>query len=341
MKPKLMLKCFFSTLLTAAAMCLFGLLFDDANADPPDPTPSPAMDISTKLQPYQTPGVETSQSDGRLLAESPMPPEVEEPPISALTQQTFYAIADATAPGWTGQTDVAIRVTDPNGLSGTDTFAVMVSSQELPITRTIYLPLLLKNAGPQNASPPSTPVLNSINNSDGDGNYTASWSSADQSTGYVLQEDDNSSFSSPTMVYSGPAISATISGRAVGTYYYRVQATNSLGNSPWSNVVSVQVLPPTEVIPKPGHWSGSRVSFEVTANGNTVHDFTVEVYISGCGTYDLTWNDMTINNGKFSGGGVSGTFSTPTSASGSYTYFFQACNGWTLGTGSWSATRRY
>jgi hypothetical protein len=53
------------------------------------------VDITTKLQPYQTPVVAPFQSDGRLVEEAPLPSEGEQPPIGALAQQTFYAIADA------------------------------------------------------------------------------------------------------------------------------------------------------------------------------------------------------------------------------------------------------
>jgi hypothetical protein len=97
MKQKLLVKYFLiSTLLVAVASCLLGLPLDRVNADPPELTPSPAMDIRTGLQPYQTPGIKPSQSDGRLLEEAPLQSEMEEPPIGSLAQQTFYAIADAT-----------------------------------------------------------------------------------------------------------------------------------------------------------------------------------------------------------------------------------------------------
>jgi hypothetical protein len=115
----------------------------------------------------------------------------------------------------------------------------------------LYLPVVLKNAGR-----PSAPVLDPIDNPDGDGSYTVSWGSVSGATEYVLQEDDNDSFASPTEVYRGPSTSTTITGRDVGTYYYRVQATNSFGSSPWSNVVSVQVTqsPTPTPTPKPKTW---------------------------------------------------------------------------------------
>jgi hypothetical protein len=89
------------------------------------------------------------------------------------------------------------------------------------------------------------PVLNAINNSDGDGNYTVSWSASAFATGYLLQEDDNDAFSSPETRYSGPATSWNAAGQAAGAYTYRVQASNAWGASAWSNPASVIVASPT------------------------------------------------------------------------------------------------
>jgi hypothetical protein len=99
-----------------------------------------------------------------------------------------------------------------------------------------------------NHVPPPSPILEAISNTDGDGYYTVAWITAIGAAAYVLQEDDSPSFSSPTDVYSGPSKKKRILDRGIGTYYYRVKATNIHGSSPWSNVVSVQVthvLPPT------------------------------------------------------------------------------------------------
>ena len=67
-----------------------------ANVGPPELTPSPAMNIITKLQGYQSLAVGRSQSDGRLLEEASLSSGAEEAPIGTLAQQTFYAVADAT-----------------------------------------------------------------------------------------------------------------------------------------------------------------------------------------------------------------------------------------------------
>ncbi len=119
---------------------------------------------------------------------------------------------------------------------------------------------------------PTAPVLSPISNADGDGNYAVSWSAVSlaaqadtltsipqnvtddytiflplvingTSTTYTLQEDDNAGFSSPTVVYSGSGTSWNATGKAAGTYYYRVMVSNSMGDSIWSNIRSVTVNP--------------------------------------------------------------------------------------------------
>jgi hypothetical protein len=90
-------------------------------------------------------------------------------------------------------------------------------------------------------APPAAPTLYNIGNTDGDGTYLVDWSSPSGATNYGLQEDDNPSFSSPTTRYSGPNSQFQVTGQPGGTWYYRVQASNAAGYSPWSNTRSVQV----------------------------------------------------------------------------------------------------
>jgi hypothetical protein len=85
MKQKLRVKYpLIATLLVAVALCLLGLPYSNVSADPPEPTPSPAMDIRTRLQPYQTSGVAPSQPDGRLFEEAPSRPDVNAEPVELL-----------------------------------------------------------------------------------------------------------------------------------------------------------------------------------------------------------------------------------------------------------------
>ena len=180
---------------------------------------------------------------------------------------------------------------------------------------------------------PDPPVLNAIDNSDGDGNYTVSWSSPEGSDTYKLEEDDSADFSSPTTVYSGSSTSKAISGKPMGTYYYRVMGANPGASSDWSNVVSVKVTVPPPACPQTGPWSGT------TSQGRSI-SFTVENTTQcqiAAGTLRITIRDscyatgtttftssIPINNNHFSVGSASygvqviGDFTSATTADGTF-----------------------
>ncbi len=158
----------------------------------------------------------------------------------------------------------------------------------------VYLPLVMRRYPPL----PDVPVLNAISNPEGDGNYTVSWGEAYLADEYVLQEDDNQGFSSPTERYSGSGLSWDASGKAPGTYYYRVKAINWWSgkqlDSSWSNTRSVTVRPPGV------HYEGDSpwVSFDVV--GQQVCDFEMEVPFDG-GTCHVDLPDcLDIVGGEFS-----------------------------------------
>lgn len=132
-------------------------------------------------------------------------------------------------------TQTATPTTTPTPTMGTPT----PTGTPLPGS-TIYFPIIMKVWPPI----PDVPVLHDISNPDGDGNYTVSWNPAARATSYTLEEDDNPAFSSPTTQYTGSGTSWTVSDKEIGTYYYRVRASNSWGNSGWSNVQSVSVHQP-------------------------------------------------------------------------------------------------
>ena len=85
------------------------------------------------------------------------------------------------------------------------------------------------------------PRLYSIVNDDGDGSYMVDWSSVDGATLYVLQEDESEHFPQPAEAYRGMYTLASLEGRAPGTHYYRVKASDGQHESEWSNVRSVIV----------------------------------------------------------------------------------------------------
>jgi hypothetical protein len=95
---------------------------------------------------------------------------------------------------------------------------------------------------PPGWSSPNTPTLNGISNSDGNGDYSVDWSSVAYATRYVLQEDDNSSFSSPSTAYQGGTSEFAVTGQITGTWYYRGRAGNDFGDSDWSNIQSTTVI---------------------------------------------------------------------------------------------------
>lgn len=109
-----------------------------------------------------------------------------------------------------------------------------------------YFPLIFKR-WPPICYPPT---LNAITDPEGDGAYAVLWSYPYPSTypqpiNYTLQEATNASFTTGVQSYSpGNTTSQAISGKAPGTYYYRVQGNNTYGPGEWSNVQSVTVVPP-------------------------------------------------------------------------------------------------
>jgi len=103
----------------------------------------------------------------------------------------------------------------------------------------------------QAASPPvvpAAPTLLSINNDAGLPSFTVSWTTVADATGYTLEEDDNASFSTPTVRYSGVNLQFLVTAPAGGIWHYRVRAFNSAGDGPWSNSVSTTVRPGAPVL---------------------------------------------------------------------------------------------
>jgi hypothetical protein len=202
---------------------------------------------------------------------------------------------------------------------------------------------------------PAAPELNAISNADGDGNYTVSWSSSEGADTYTLEEDDNIDFSSPGTVYSGSSTSKDLSGRDVGTYYYRVRASYSSVSSDWSNIVSVEVTVPLPDCPQAGEWSG------LTDQGGSIHfqvEYSSQCQITNLGIYSLNcfppydyfkpvswsgWVFPIIDNSFITGIGidrVTGNFGSLTTANGEFSIrwerfvpYYQTCQS----TGTWMA----
>jgi hypothetical protein len=163
--------------------------------------------------------------------------------------------------------------------------------------------------------------------------YTLNWSSVSTAAEYIIQEDDNDSFSSPSTVYTGSETTTNISVQEMGTYFYRVQAANALGSGPWSNTVSTTVTS-TAVVPKPGLWSGD-ADFMVSSDSTMVEWFEIDVFVPLCLRYvTIRWTNLPIADGKFS----KGEFDTPTTASGSTSWSYLGCGGLSFGTFTWTSS---
>ena len=141
---------------------------------------------------------------------------------------SFQARADLSLAGGTIVTNTAVISDGVNSL---------VKSATLNIRARIYLPLIMRRWPPI----PYPTVLNPISNPGYAGDYSVTWQAAELATSYVLQEDDNSSFSTPQEYDMGAALSTAFTNKPGGRYYYRVRGHNDWGDGAWSNIESTLV----------------------------------------------------------------------------------------------------
>ncbi len=95
---------------------------------------------------------------------------------------------------------------------------------------------------------PAAPVLLPISNPDGNGDYPVDWNDVTGATSYRLEEANSIEFSYPITLYEGAASQFQVTGQVGGTWYYRVLAINAGGDSPWSNIAIVSVIPEAPVL---------------------------------------------------------------------------------------------
>jgi len=175
----------------------------------------------------------------------------------------------------------------------TDTMMAADAVRFSPVVYRIYLPLAFR-CWP--AILPAAPVLNAISNPTHGPNYTVSWQPAAGAETYTLQEATNPNFTDAVTRYSGAGTSWSATNKPVGTYYYRVRATNCAGNSGWSNVRFTTVSPP-------GWLTIASQNFEGTFPGAWV------VWDDNGTSYgEYTWGKRTCRPyaGSYSGWGVGG-----------------------------------
>jgi parallel beta-helix repeat protein len=93
---------------------------------------------------------------------------------------------------------------------------------------------------------PGTPILTSDFVISPDGNFTFSWNETKRTIGYVLEEDNEETFTSPIILQKGWSKKNELliynkSNRAEGTYCFRLKAYNEQYESEWSNMVNITV----------------------------------------------------------------------------------------------------
>ncbi|MBU1751784.1 MAG: hypothetical protein KKA73_29255, partial [Chloroflexi bacterium] len=126
---------------------------------------------------------------------------------------------------------------------------------------------------------PAAPVLNAVSNPECDGDYTVDWGAVTGAISYTLEEDDNAAFTSPSVVYAGSDTDYAFSGQTTGRWYYRVKATNAIGDSAWSGTQDVGVCP-------------AALTLYAVSNPECDGDYTVDwSTVTGATSYTLEEDD--------------------------------------------------
>jgi hypothetical protein len=191
-------------------------------------------------------------------------------------------------------------------------------------------------------NPPAAPTLGSpINGATGiSPSPTLTWNVSSGATSYQLQISRNSSFS--TIDFSQSGITGTsygVIGLAEGTtYYWRMNATNGAGTSPYSEIWSLTttimplapVAAPTPASPEDG---ATNVSADPTLSWNAVSGaISYQLQVSVAANFRTT----VVNRG-----GVSDTCIKLRDLSRNTTHYWRVCANYGAGTGPYSSVRSF
>ncbi len=95
----------------------------------------------------------------------------------------------------------------------------------------------------------SDPVIEPVDNADGNAEYLVNWNEVTGATGYILEEDDDPGFGSAVVRYEGANSQYQAAQQELGTWHYRVRAHNPAADSGWSNTASTIVTVPAPPAP--------------------------------------------------------------------------------------------
>jgi hypothetical protein len=221
---------------------------------------------------------------------------------------TGYKLWEATNSAYVGET-VAYTGTSPAALSGRGSGTYYYRVQAC-VGALCGSARLAGNAIIVSA-PPAAPGSITVPATSSTGSYTITWTapSGGAPTGYELYESTSSSFTTQTLVYSGANLSAPISGRTNGTYYYRVRACNGAGCGGYiaganGIVVSTTTVPsvPTNLRKSPTTGTGGNFSILWDASTGTVNHYTLEetqtAPTPGVTTYSVTGTSKSFSKGN-------------------------------------------
>ncbi|MGB8468403.1 MAG: cellulose binding domain-containing protein [Candidatus Babeliales bacterium] len=227
-----------------------------------------------------------------------------------------------------GQT-VTINSNNTNGIipgGGFITFGLVVNNSNSST------PALNNCQATANGSAPTTtipvaPVLSAIAATGQ--NYTVSWNSVANALSYVLQQDSSAQFSAAITAAQGNILSKAFTNQAVGTYYYRVNASNSAGTSAYSATQSVTIAA-TPTVP------AAPTLNAITATGQ---NYTVSWNaVSGATSYTLQQStSANFSSATAVAQGNILSFAVTNQAAGTYYYRVSATN--SAGTSAYSATQ--
>jgi len=100
--------------------------------------------------------------------------------------------------------------------------------------------------------------------------FNVMWAPSSNATSYILERSRDSTFGDSTIIYSGYSTSYSQSNIPLGSYYYRVKATNSCGSSNWktgNKIFITSALPYTNnrfILPDTGQTKCYNNSNEIT-----------------------------------------------------------------------------